>query len=272
MASTNTTFPLTGPINLLVRLGSGSVTVATRDGLAEALVRLAPRQGRRDLLDRVTVEMQGRTLVVAGPRPGGLTDLMGRWRRERDSIDVFVEVPTGTAIDMTAAGDDVTVTGTCGDADVSTTAARISFDTVAGNLRLRFDHADSRVHLVTGSARLRAGTGSACFGEVEGPLECRFGSGELVADVVRGELRWRAGSASAQIAAVYSDVDLAVGSGPIHVGVPIGVSALVDVISGTGQVHSDLPVDRAPTPSARTITLRARTGSGEVRILRAPAA
>jgi hypothetical protein len=270
MASTDTTFPLTGPIDLSVRLGSGSVTVAAHDGLGEALVRLVPRHGHRDLLERVTVEMQGRTLVVAGPRPGGLADLVGRWR-QRDSIDAYVEVPSGTAINISAAGDDVTVIGACGDADVATTAARISFDTVAGNLRLRFDQADSRVHLVTGSVRLRAGTGTAYFGEVEGPLECRFGSGELVADVVRGELRWRAGSASAQIAAVYSDVDLAVGSGPIHVGVPAGISALVDVMSGTGQVHAELPVEGAPTPRARTITLRARTGSGEVRIVRTPA-
>jgi hypothetical protein len=272
MASNTTTFPLTGPINLVVRLGYGSITVATHEVLTEAVVRLVPRDHQSDVLDRVTVEMHGQTLLVTGPRQDGLADLIGRWRRDRDEIDAVIEVPTGTAIKISAASEDVTITGRCGDTDLATTAGRISLDTVDGNLRLRYGSANSRIGVVTGSAELGAAGGSAHFGEVGGPLECKLGSGELIVDVVRGELRLRAGSGSARIGAVYANADLAFGSGPISIGLPTGVTAQVDITSGTGEVHSDLPVEQAPDPAARAIRVRARTGSGGVRILRAVAA
>ena len=42
MASESTRFPIDGPINLVARLGHGSITVAARDDLAEAVVQLRP--------------------------------------------------------------------------------------------------------------------------------------------------------------------------------------------------------------------------------------
>jgi hypothetical protein len=91
-------------------------------------------------------------------------------------------------------------------------------------------------------------------------------------DVVRGAVRSRAGSGSVRVGAAHGDVDLTFGSGPITVGVPEGVAAHVDVTSGSGQVHSELPVEQAPRTSDRSISVRARTGSGEVRLRRADAA
>lgn len=272
MAANRTNIPLTGPINLLVRLGHGSVVVAAREGLAEATVRLTPRNQESDVLDRVTVELQGRTLLVSGPRQGGLADLIGGWRRDRDGIEAVIEVPTGTPLKVATASADITVTGQCGDADLATAATGIRLDTVAGDLRLRCGRAESRIGMVTGSVQLRAGNGTAHLGEVGGRLECAFGAGELIADVVRGEMRVRAGSCSARVGTAYGDVDIAFGSGPITIGLPAGVSARVDVTSGSGQVHSDLPIEQAPMPGGHPITVRARTGSGDVRLLRAAAA
>jgi hypothetical protein len=272
MASEITRFPLTGPINLEVKLGHGSVTVAANEELSEATVRLTPRNRGSDAVDRLTVELRGQTLVVSGPHNGGLADLFGAWRGDRDSVDAVVEVPTGTPVKIASAGDDISVTGQCGDADIATGSARIGLDTVAGNLRLRYGHANIQVGTVLGSARVSAGNGAAHFGEVAGPLDCKFGTGELTADVLRGGVRSRAGRASAHIGAVYGDVDLAFGSGSISIGVPAGVSAHVDITSGTGDAVSDLPVEDSPAAAAQTITLRARTGSGEVRLQRAVAA
>jgi hypothetical protein len=272
MASESTVFPITGPIDLVARLGHGRVTVTARDDLAEVAVRLSPRDPQSDILARVTVEMQGSTLVVAGPRQGGLADLIGGWRRNHDSIDSVIEVPTGTPIKISSASEDITVTGWCGDTDIATSAPRISLDHVAGDLRLRYGHGDSRVASVSGSVQLSSGGGSAQFGEVRGALRCKFGSGDLSAEVVRGQLQARAGTASARLGAVYGNVDLAFGTGPIDIGLPAGVSARVDITSGTGDVHTDLPIEEAPAPAEQTITIRARTGTGDIRIRRAMAA
>src|SRR5947209_3001062 len=101
MAASSTTFPLTGPIALQVRLGHGSLTVAARDDLTEASVRLTPRDANSGVLDRISVGMEGSTVRVTGPRQGGLADLVGGWRRDRDGVDVAVDVPTDTTLTVT---------------------------------------------------------------------------------------------------------------------------------------------------------------------------
>jgi hypothetical protein len=269
MATESTAFPLKGPIELVARLGHGSITVVARDDISEALVRLTPRPDQLEVLERCTVEMQGTTLLVVGPRQGGWADLLGGWRRSHDGIDAMIDVPSGTPLKISSASEDITVTGACGDTDIGTSAARIRLETVTGDLRLRYGRGDSRITVVTGSVELASGGGSAHFGEVGGSLRCRFGSGDIVAGVVRGAVLARAGSASARLGAVYGDVDLAFGSGPVQIGLPAGVAAHVDITTGTGQVHSDLPVEEAPDSAGPTIGVRVRTGAGDIRILRA---
>jgi hypothetical protein len=269
MASETTVIPVSGPIDLAARLGHGRITITARDDLSEAVVRLSPGDRQGDLLERFTVEMQGSTLLVVGPRQGGWADLIGAWRRTHDSVDAEIEIPTGTAIKIASASEDVTVTGCCGAADIATSASLVTLEDVAGDLRLRYGHGDSRAASVTGSVQLSAGGGSAHFGEVGGALRCKFGNGDLSAEVVKGEVRARAGTASGRLGAVYGNVDLAFGTGPVDIGLPVGVAARVDITSGTGDVHTDLPIEEAPASVERTITIRARTGAGDIRIRRA---
>jgi hypothetical protein len=47
------------------------------------------------------------------------------------------------------------------------------------------------------------------------------------------------------------------------------VAARLDVMTGSGQLRSDLPVADTPNPAARAISVRARTGSGDVHLVRA---
>ena len=103
MASENFTFPLSGPINLLARLGHGSVTVAARDHLAEAVVRLIPRNRQSDVLDRITVKMQGTD--TAGHRtPSGRSGRPHRRMASKpcDSFDTVIEVPAGTLMTISS--------------------------------------------------------------------------------------------------------------------------------------------------------------------------
>jgi hypothetical protein len=269
MASEYTTFPVEDPINLVARLGPGRLEVAARDNLAQATVRLTPQDPQSDVLDRIAVEMRGSTLVIAGPHQNGWTDVIAGRRRSRESVDTLIEVPSGTPLKISSSSDELAVTGRGGDTDIATSATRITLDTIEGRLRLRYGRGDSRIGGATGPVELRAGGGSAHLGEVHGSLRAKFGSGDLHADVVRGDLQVRAGAASAQLRAVYGNVDVAFGSGPVEIGLPVGLAAQVDITSGTGEVHTDLPVEPAPAPAERTITVRVRTGSGSVSLLRA---
>jgi DUF4097 and DUF4098 domain-containing protein YvlB len=272
MADRTTTFPLTGQINLLVKIGSGSVTVIARDDLTEATVVLTPRVASSDIVERFTVEMQGPTLTVVGPKQGGgLADIFGNWRGNQNSVDVEVTVPTRTACKINTGSAPIALKGTCGGADVTTGSGDITLDTVDGDLRLRTGSADASVELVTGEANTRTGSGDVRFGETGGSLHAGFGSGNLEIGTARGPVRSRAGSGDLRIDAVFGDVDLGAGSGTITLGLPAGVSARLDVTSGSGRVHSDLPIEDQPLGNRGSITVRTRTGSGDVRLFRAAA-
>lgn len=265
-------FPLAGPINLSARLGHGSLTVRTADDLTEAVVELLPGSGSTDLVERMTVEMSGPTLVVHAPRQGGLADLLAPWRPNwSGGVTATVTVPTGTALKISTFTGSVTVQGRCGGADVATGSGEIRMDEVDGDLLLRYGSAQSSVQRVSGSVTVRSGSGDAHFGEVLGDLASGCGSGLLEADEVRGSVRCRSGSGGAKIGAVFGDVDLASGSGAMTIGLPAGVTARLEVNTASGRVRSDLPIEDRPATRKGEITVRARTGSGDIRLFRAAA-
>jgi hypothetical protein len=271
MASSISRFPVTGPVNVSLRLGHGTINVTATEGLSEAVVRLTPRDPSSDVVDRTTVQMVGNTLSVVGPRQGGLADLVGGWRNRMD-IETELEVPSGSPLHVASATEVITVLGRCGDTVIATGGARIHLDWVDGHLQLRCGKSDTEVRTVAGSVKLRGGGGSAHFGSIGGDLDCKFGNGRLSAELVRGQVRSRAGNASATLGAAYGNIDLACGSGPISIGIPVGVAAKIDVFSGAGLVESEIPVQQAPDADATRITVRARTGWGDIHLARAPAA
>ncbi|HEX4364924.1 MAG TPA: hypothetical protein VHZ75_10280 [Solirubrobacteraceae bacterium] len=265
------TFPLTGPINLAVRIGRGSLTVRTADALQAATVELAASPGAKGFADEFTVQLVGPTLTVAAPREGGLADIVSIWRqRSRDGVSVTVTVPTGTALKLVTSNAPIAVIGRCGGADVATGSGTIVLDHVDGDLLLRYGSGGSQVDRVAGSVILHAGSGDARFGVIEGSLKHGCGRGLLDVGEVHGSVRSRNGAGSARLAMVHGDVDVASGAGPLSVGLPAGTAAHVNATTGSGRVHSDLPVQARPAPATlKRISVRARTGSGDIELFRA---
>ena len=275
MATTHNSFPLTGPINLHARLGHGRITVTAIDDLETATVSLRPHKAgltkgtANDAIERMVVELRGPTLYVTAPRQGGIFDMFGGMRREKDAVDVDVQVPSGTAVKISTFTADVEVVGRCGGADVATGAAAIALDDVDGDLVLRYGSGTSNVKHVNGSVTIRSGSGDAVLGSIEGQLQAGCGTGRLEVGSVRGAVRSRAGSGDAMLGVVYGDVDLASGSGTMQIGLPSGLAAKLDVTTGSGTVNTDLPIEDGPRRESPVITVRARTGSGNIRLFRA---
>jgi hypothetical protein len=261
---------------LQVRLGTGAITVHAADGVTEARVVITPRDPGSDYASRAVVELRHSTLVVHGPRPrGSVFDIpvfTGR-RGDRDALGVDVTVPSGTTMKIASWGAEVTVTGRSGTVDIASGSTAITLEQIDGDLRLRYGSGPAQVQRVSGSAVVRAGAGSATFGEVAGALEVGCGSGSLEVAVVGGKVRMRTGSGHASIGAAGDDVDFTSGSGGLSVGLPRGRPARLDVVTGAGEVRSDLPIEgEPPAVTVGAITIKARTGSGDVRIFRADAA
>jgi hypothetical protein len=266
----NKTFPVNGTINLVVRIGHGAVTVETEDDLAEARVQVTADKHGAELLAQTVVEMRGGALVVYAPRQGGIFDLpvFGGWRNQR-GLDVRVVVPSGTDVKISTFTAPIRIPGRVGDADLAFGSGEAAVRHVDGDLRVRYGSGTAKAVQVSGSVQLRSGSGDVELGEVGGNLTCGCGSGDLQARVVRGLVRSRCGSGSARLGEVHGDVDVASGSGGLEIGLPSGVSAQLDVHTGAGQVHSELPIESGPKSSNTAIRVRVRTGSGDVRVFRA---
>jgi hypothetical protein len=266
------TFPLPGPINLLVRAGHGSVTVQTRDDLREATVRLTASSPDATALDDIVVEMQGPTLQVIAPRQGGIFDLPLPFlagHRALGALDMHITVPSGTAVKITSVTAAITVEGRIGGGDVAFGAADVRIGSVDGDLRARFGSGTLVVDAVGGSVQVRSASGRARFGEVGGEVQSSTGSGDLQVGVVHGTVVSRCGSGGARLSEVHGDVVFASGSGGLELGLPAGVTARLDLHTGAGQVRSELPIEAEPRTRKGSITVRARTGNGDVRVFRA---
>jgi len=264
------TFPLSGPINLQVRIPRGRVAIEANDGLAEARVVITPKNKKSDVLERAIVEMRGSTLLVQTPRQGGIFDLPIFGKRDQDELDVLVVVPSGTPIKVSTFVAAIVVRGRSGSADIAFGASEAGLENVDGDLRLRYGSGTVRAVQVSGAVEMRSGSGDVHLGEVGGPISAGCGSGTLEVRLARGSVRSRTGSGSAKIGAAHGDIDVVSGSGNLQIGLPEGVTAHLDVTSGSGRVESDLPIEDAPRPTkSKAINLRARTGSGSVRLFRA---
>lgn len=260
------TFPLDEPIDqLVVRIAHGSVTVETGDDLAEATVTLEAAKHAQDLLAQTVVERRGRALAVVAPRQGGIFG----GRHSNRGLTIHVVVPTGTSVKISTFTAPIWIPGTIGNADLAFGSAEAAVRQVDGDLRLRFGSGTAKAVRVNGSVEVRSGSGDANFGEVSGDVVSGCGSGNLGVRVVHGSVRSRCGSGTATLGEVHGDVDIASGSGGLEIGLPAGLTARLDVHTGSGQVRSELPIEDEPKSADDAITLRARTGSGDVRVFRA---
>lgn len=269
---TNQSFELSGPINLDCRIGHGSVFVRAEEGATQASVSLTARRSGSDVVERTTVEMRGPTLVVSGPLPrGGLFDVsvLTRRARDHDGMDVEITVPAGTAMRINSHAADIVVAGRSGSAEIATGSASTRLDEVDGDLRLRYGSGPAFVRCVKGSVEAKLGSGRLEMGEVGGALDVTCGSGNLQVGVAHGAVRLRTGSGDAAIDVAESDVDLTSGSGDLSIGLRPGHSARLDVLTGSGRLHSELSVEEMPPNDAAPATIRARTGSGDVHLRRA---
>ncbi|HKC29997.1 MAG TPA: DUF4097 family beta strand repeat-containing protein [Jatrophihabitans sp.] len=263
-------FPVTGPMSLQVRIAHGSVTVEPVDNLTEASVHINAEKKSADLLATTVVEMRGSTLVVNAPRQGGIFDFaMFGGFRSGQALDVRVRVPSGTPVKIATFTAPIRILGRVGDADLAFGSAEAGVRDVDGDLRLRFGSGEAKVVRVTGSVELRSGSGSTQLGEVDGDVNSGCGSGDLRVRVAHGAVRSRCGSGNATLGKVHGDVDVVSGSGGLEVGLPTGLTAKLDVHTGSGHVRSDLPIEDEPKSANGAITVRARTGSGDVRLFRA---
>lgn len=185
---------------------------------------------------------------------------------------VTVHAPAGSRLELRAGSGDVRVRGRAGDTAAKTGSGDVQLDTVDGDAHVTTGSGQVDAGEVTGRTRAKTGSGDLSLATLGGPAEVKVGSGTVRLGGVRGDLRARAGSGDVTIADAESGrLDLTTGSGDLRVGVHAGVTAELDISSGSGRVRSELDVAERAPQAAPAVVVRGRTGSGDVLVTRATA-
>lgn len=277
------TVTVTGPVQLDVRTGSGSITV--RPGPAGE-VRVAGRVTVRPRLFRGAGEADELIRRLQADPPvdvsGGVVrvgyDLDPEYQRNV-SISYDIEVPSDAEVRSRTGSGSQTVTGVAGPVSANAGSGSITVTDVGGPVATRTGSGSIRAEGIAGAFSARAGSGSVTLAQTAaGDIDVSTGSGSSTLRGINGALHVRAGSGRITVdGAPSGSWDLQTGSGPIRMRLPADAGFDLDVQTGSGRIETDHPVTVTVQGSMSRNRLngqvrgggspvRARTGSGGVRI------
>lgn len=266
-----TTFETPGQVKLRVSVGSGDVRIDARDEPRTdvELVALRDDEATRNAIAEAIVESRERgdrtEIVVELPRKGGWS-FLGRG----PSVGVRIRCPHGADAEVSTASADVATTGPLGDIEAKTASGDLAFD-VVGSLRATTASGDVAAQEIIGHGEAKTASGDVLVRLGRGPLSLNLVSGDVVVNEAKAALSVATVSGDQEIGSVETgEVKLQSVSGDVRVGVRPGLKLWIDATSVSGSMTSELPMDDGPARSGEPeIELRARTVSGDVRIVRA---
>jgi DUF4097 and DUF4098 domain-containing protein YvlB len=280
------TFSTPTPIDLAIKLSVGEIVVVAGDR-TDTVVSVQPTNPTKSVdrrgVEDTKVDFDGQRLTITGPKPRLSWIGPGPF----DSVDVVVELPTGSRLTAEISVGDVRTTGrlgatrikaSSGGADVEDTGdlwlraghGSITVGAVHGAAEITADHGQIRLGSVTGDAILKASHGSVHVGESGSELDAKLSYGDLEITTAHGSVTARTAYGAVLLHEVSAGaIQVESGYGQITVGVREGVPAWLDLSSRDGHVRNQLEADRAPTESEQSVAVRARTRSGNITVQRA---
>ncbi|MDQ2795808.1 MAG: DUF4097 domain-containing protein [Actinomycetota bacterium] len=278
------TYNTPNPVDLAINMQVGRIEVVSSDR-ADTVVTVSPSNPEKAVdrrgTDETKVDFDGQRVTIVGPRP------RISWFGPTESVDVRVEVPTGSRLTAEIAVGGVRtlgrlgatrIKGSLGAVEIDTTAdlwlraghGNASVGTAEGAVEITADHGQIRIGRVTGDAILKASHGTIVVEESGGDLDAKLSYGDLeitkalasvVAKTAYGSIRLREVSSGS--------IQVESGFGEVTIGVRPGVPAWLDLSSKDGQVRNELVSDGGPEASEHAVAIRARTQYGDIDIRRA---
>lgn len=284
-----TRFETTGTVQLVVDVPQGDITVrAVPAGghldVASTVVRLIPRgKAGAELAERFTVESRGDAIVVMAPKERGSVFSFGK----RDAVDVEVDLPEGSSLDLRTGSGDVTGSGRFETTKAATGSGDITLDDL-GTADLKSGSGDLRARSVRGPLKAKTGSGDVALEATHGEADLVSGSGDITLSRAEASVRAKSGSGDVTIGASAGDVEVMTGTGDltfgavhggqvrartgtgdVTIGVASGVAALLDLNTVTGDVRTDLDETDGPGDSEARASLSVHSGSGDIKVRRA---
>jgi DUF4097 and DUF4098 domain-containing protein YvlB len=286
------TLQVSGPVDLDIRSGSGSIKV--RVGGSDVVRvhgeirarRSGAEQKVRYLEANPPIEQTGNTIRI-----GRVDD---RDMMNNVSISYELEVPAETSLVSKTGSGSQTIGNIAGPVEVSSGSGSLNVGDIGGDVEatagsgsIEIGAAKGRLRVKTGSGSIRAygvggpitsssGSGSVEFEQTgPGDVEIETGSGSVRVRGVRGALRIKTGSGSIQAdGEMTGRWYLRSSSGSVTVGLPQGAAFDFSARTSSGDIESDHPVTVREL-SKRELRgkvgdgghlLEVRTSSGDIRI------
>jgi len=274
-------FETPSAVDLRVELQTGDVRIKAMDTTTTS-IRLVPATGARELADETVVEQRDGQILVIAPRKSPT------FFRRSPSMDVVVELPMDSSVDVRLKHGDVltrgrlaTVTARTGAGDVDLDQVTGPTDVATGSGDIELREGDGSVQMTTGSgdvsvqiigedARISTGSGDVYVRQVGGQLQVSSGSGDVEVEQPASDVSIKTGSGDQRVHRARSgQVSCQTASGDLRIGIANGVAAWLDVHSLTGSVQSSLGVAEPPTDGEPSVQIHANTVSGDISLDRA---
>ncbi|MCO8270725.1 DUF4097 family beta strand repeat-containing protein [Actinoplanes sp. TRM 88003] len=270
-------------ISVVVELSVGNLRITASDRTDTVVdVRPSEETDESDVaaVQQVRVDFTDGTLRVIAPKR--LFD----FSRKTRSVDVSIELPSGSRVSAESAAGDLRCAGRLGECRLKTAAGDVSVEHT-GPLRLSTSAGRVTAGRVTGAADVSTGSGKVQIGEVFGTAVVKNSNGETTIDAVEGDVRVRAANGDIRIERAGAGVDaktangaitigevvrgsvtLGTAMGDLDVGIAAGTAAWLELNTSFGHVRNRLDNTAKPQGAAETVEVRGRTSYGDITIHR----
>ncbi len=273
------TLNVSGPVNLEVKSGSGSITIRTGGSDTVRVVGRIRAQSSwgsgsaedkvRRLEENPPIEQTGNQIVVGEVGDRELT--------RNVSISYELQVPEDTRLRSSTGSGSQSIGDIHGPVDASSGSGSLEIGDVGGEVEASTGSGSIRVESVHGRFRAKAGSGSVEIKQTApGNVEVETGSGSIQLSGVRGALRASTGSGTITVDGVPTgDWELHASSGDIDLRLNEEVGFDLRARTSSGRIESDPPVTVTGKLSKRELRgqvrgggplLEVSTSSGSIRI------
>lgn len=258
----------------------GSIRFVATDR-ADTAVEVRPADPTWELdvkaADETAIEFADGKLTVKQPK------LRNLWTTKYGSVQVLVQLPTGSNVQGDTANGEYVVEGAVGSCQLKTPVGNIHVEQAA-DVRLRttsgtvtVDHVtgqaevsgngDIRIRQVGGGAVVKNIGGNSWLGEIAGALRANSANGGITVEVAHAAVNAKTASGNIRVGELGNGaVDLYTATGTVELGVPDGTAPLLDARTTAGRVRDNL---LTPQHTDRSIKVRARSHGGDIVLNRA---
>ena len=271
------------PISVTLELGVGDVRIAASDR-TDTVVEVRPSDEADEsdarAAQQVRVDYANGTLQVTGPKARAFD-----FSRKTRSVDVSIELPTGSQVSAHMLMGDFRGSGRLGEFRVKTTG-NVRLDRT-GPLHVHTGAGHITANGIAGDADISTGTGKIQIGEVDGTAVVKNSNGETTIEAVTGDVRVRNANGAIDVERAGAGVDVKTSNGSIRlgevargsvvlgtamgdleIGIAEGTAAWLEVNTAFGHVRNLMENASRPEEADETVEVHGRTSYGDITIHR----